>query len=45
MDFEKINSKIDNILKSLNEMSETKVIEAMQDIVPGYKSKFELIDN
>jgi FlaA1/EpsC-like NDP-sugar epimerase len=43
-DFEKINAKIENILLSLNEMSEIKIIEEMQKIVPGYKSKFELID-
>lgn len=43
-DFEKINTKIDKILGSLNKMSETSVIEGMQEIVPGYKSKFELID-
>jgi FlaA1/EpsC-like NDP-sugar epimerase len=43
-DFETINSKIENILLSLNEMSETRVIEEMQNIVPGYTSKFELID-
>jgi FlaA1/EpsC-like NDP-sugar epimerase len=45
LDFEKIITTIDTILLSLNEMSDTKVIEEMQDIVPGYKSKFELIDN
>ena len=43
-DFEKINTRIDLILASLSQMSETKVIEEMQEIVPGYKSKFELID-
>jgi FlaA1/EpsC-like NDP-sugar epimerase len=43
-DFDKINSKIENILYSLNEMSETLVIEEMQEIVPGYTSKFELVD-
>ena len=42
-DFETINTKIDKILGSLNKMSETMVIEEMQEIVPGYKSKFELI--
>lgn len=42
-DFEGINIKIDKILGSLNKMSETAVIEEMQEIVPGYKSKFELI--
>jgi FlaA1/EpsC-like NDP-sugar epimerase len=43
-DSEKINTRIDLILASLSQMSETKVIEEMQEIVPGYKSKFELID-
>jgi FlaA1/EpsC-like NDP-sugar epimerase len=43
-DFETINTKIDKILYSLNKMSETLVIEEMQEIVPGYKSKFELIE-
>jgi FlaA1/EpsC-like NDP-sugar epimerase len=44
IDFEKISSRIEIILSSLNQMSETRVIEEMQEIVPGYKSKFELID-
>ena len=39
-DCEKINARIDKILPSLNKMSETKVIEEMLDIVPGYTSKF-----
>jgi FlaA1/EpsC-like NDP-sugar epimerase len=43
-DSEKINSKIDKILISLDKMSEISVIEAMQEIVPGYRSRFELID-
>jgi FlaA1/EpsC-like NDP-sugar epimerase len=43
-DLEIIYSKIDKILGSLYKMSETKVIEEMQEIVPGYKSKFELIN-
>jgi FlaA1/EpsC-like NDP-sugar epimerase len=43
-DFENILFKIDNILFSLYKMSETDVIEAMQEIVPGYKSKFELVN-
>ena len=43
-DFEMINSKINKILISLSKMSETMVIEEMQEIVPGYKSKFEMID-
>jgi FlaA1/EpsC-like NDP-sugar epimerase len=42
-DFETIDIKIDKILGTLNKMSETEVIEEMQEIVPGYKSKFELI--
>jgi FlaA1/EpsC-like NDP-sugar epimerase len=44
LDYVKINKKIETTLKSLNEMTETEVIEEMQEIVPGYKSKFELID-
>ena len=43
-DFEELYSHIDKILGALYKMSETKVIEEMQEIVPGYKSKFELID-
>jgi FlaA1/EpsC-like NDP-sugar epimerase len=43
-DFETILVRIDKILGSLYSMSETKVIEEMQEIVPGYKSKFELIN-
>jgi FlaA1/EpsC-like NDP-sugar epimerase len=43
-DFATISTKIDKILRSLNKMSEISVIEEMQEIVPGYKSKFELID-
>jgi FlaA1/EpsC-like NDP-sugar epimerase len=35
-DFETLISKIDMILGSLNKMSETKVIEEMLEIVPGY---------
>jgi len=42
-DFDTINAKINKILGSLNQMSEIIVIEEMQKIVPGYKSKFELI--
>jgi FlaA1/EpsC-like NDP-sugar epimerase len=43
-DFEKINTMIGKILSGLSQMSDTRVIEEMQAIVPGYKSKFELID-
>jgi FlaA1/EpsC-like NDP-sugar epimerase len=43
-DFLTISTKIDKVLYSLNKMSEISVIEEMQEIVPGYKSKFELID-
>jgi FlaA1/EpsC-like NDP-sugar epimerase len=43
-DSEKISSKIEKILISLNKMSETMIIEEMQEIVPGYKSRFELIN-
>lgn len=37
-DFEKINVKIDRILGSLNKVSDTKLIEEMLEIVPGYTS-------
>lgn len=43
-DFEILYTKIDKLLASLYKLTETKVIEEMQAIVPGYKSKFELID-
>ena len=43
-DFEDISKEIEKILSSLNKISKTTLIEKMQEIVPGYKSKFELID-
>jgi FlaA1/EpsC-like NDP-sugar epimerase len=43
-DFETISSEIEEILSSLNKISKTALIEKMQVIVPGYISKFELID-
>jgi FlaA1/EpsC-like NDP-sugar epimerase len=43
-DFTAISSEIDKILSTLNKLSKTSIIEKMQVIVPGYKSKFELID-
>jgi FlaA1/EpsC-like NDP-sugar epimerase len=43
-DFETTNKKIDKIFATLYKLTETQVIEQMQDVVPGYKSKFELID-
>ncbi len=43
-DFEKDILSINSILGSLYSLSEVEVIEKMQEIVPGYKSKFELID-
>jgi FlaA1/EpsC-like NDP-sugar epimerase len=43
-DYETISSEIEAILGSLNKLSKTMIIEKMQEIVPGYKSKFELID-
>ena len=42
-DFETLISKIDMILGSLNKMSETKVIEEMLAIVPGYTTNKALI--
>jgi FlaA1/EpsC-like NDP-sugar epimerase len=41
-DFETIYFRIDKILDTLYDLSEKQVIEEMQEIVPGYKSKFEL---
>jgi len=35
--------KIDKILNSLYQMPETRVIEEMKGIVPGYKSKLEVV--
>ena len=43
-DSDLISAKIDRILNSLSKLTETAVIEEMQEIVPGYKSKFELIN-
>ncbi len=43
-DYEVVNGKISQILNSLNEMTETTIIEEMQKIVPGYKSKFEVLN-
>jgi FlaA1/EpsC-like NDP-sugar epimerase len=43
-DFEDISKEIEKILSSINKISKTTLIEKMQEIVPGYKSKFELID-
>jgi FlaA1/EpsC-like NDP-sugar epimerase len=43
-DYDLLSGKICKILSSLNEMSETKIIEEMQEIVPGYKSKFEVLN-
>ena len=43
-DFETIYFRIDKILDSLYDLSETKVIEEMQEIVPGYRSRFELVN-
>ncbi len=43
-DYDMVSKKIEKILNSLHKMSETKVIEEMQEIVPGYKSRFELFE-
>jgi FlaA1/EpsC-like NDP-sugar epimerase len=42
--FEKDLALINSILGTLYNLSGVEVIEKMQEIVPGYKSKFELID-
>jgi len=44
MDFEIMIQKIEKILGSLGRLSDEKLIEKMKEIVPGYKSKFELIN-
>jgi len=41
--FEMIIPKIEAILESLYSLTEKDIIENMQKIVPGYKSKFELV--
>jgi FlaA1/EpsC-like NDP-sugar epimerase len=43
-DYVLVATKINTILGSLQKMSEIKVIEEMMEIVPGYKSKFELFE-
>ncbi len=43
-DLEIIYARIDKILGSLYTLSCKNIIEEMQEIVPGYNSKFELID-
>jgi FlaA1/EpsC-like NDP-sugar epimerase len=43
-DYDEVSRKIEKILHSLQKMSETRIIEEMQEIVPGYKSKFELFE-
>ena len=43
-DYDLLSGKISKILNSLNEITETKIIEEMQEIVPGYKSKFEVLN-
>jgi FlaA1/EpsC-like NDP-sugar epimerase len=43
-DYVLISTKIETILNSLQQMSEKRIIEEMQEIVPGYKSKFELFE-
>lgn len=43
-DYEMVSSKIEKILNSLQKMSGKRIIEEMQEIVPGYNSKFELFE-
>lgn len=42
-DFKLISGKISKILNSLHRISESAIIEEMEEIVPGYKSKFEML--
>jgi len=44
-DFETIYFRIDKILGTLYNLSEKRVIREMQDIVPGYRSKLELVND
>ena len=44
MDFECLIEKLENILNTLNRLSEDKIREKMMEVVPGYKSKLELIN-
>jgi FlaA1/EpsC-like NDP-sugar epimerase len=44
MDFDLIYAKIDKILSTLYKLTESEIIAEMKEIVPGYKSKFEMID-
>jgi FlaA1/EpsC-like NDP-sugar epimerase len=44
-DFETVYFRIEKILDNLYDLSETDVIKEMQEIVPGYSSKFELINH
>lgn len=44
-DLESICLRINKILNSLYVMSNREIIREMMEIVPGYNSKFELIDN
>jgi FlaA1/EpsC-like NDP-sugar epimerase len=43
-DYDLIFKKVTATLDSINNISETEIIEEMQQIVPGYVSKFELFD-
>jgi FlaA1/EpsC-like NDP-sugar epimerase len=42
-DSEYVYDRIEKLLYSFDQMSDAKLIEDMQEIVPGYNSKFELI--
>jgi len=44
MDFKVITQKIERILNTLNKLSDKELVEQMMEIVPGYKSKLELIN-
>lgn len=43
-DFEILYNRISKILDSLYDLSESEVIEEMKEIVPGYRTKLELVD-
>ena len=44
-DYDTIYLKINNTLNSIYKKSGTEIIEAMKEIVPGYTSKFELVNH
>jgi hypothetical protein len=44
MDFQTITRTIEKILGSLYKLPEEKLVEKMQEIVPGYRKQVEVLD-